>query len=96
VHLSVRAERWQTDGLDLLHLGVVSSVEGAGKDQAALVRLVAGRALVADRDESPTRRLVTRLVRAAGRGRQRAGIASFPATIFSRAPLGSAISEMRP
>lgn len=73
VHLSVRGERWQADGVDLLELSVVSSVEGAEKDQAALAGLVADRALVADPDpaagdpgiggESLTRRLLPQLVR---------------------------------
>lgn len=62
IHLGVRAERWQADDLDLLEVSVVSSVEGAARDQAALEQLVADRGLRPDPDGGPLRRALASLV----------------------------------
>jgi hypothetical protein len=62
--LSVRAERWTIEGGDdFLELSVVSTVDRAAADQAALESFVAGQALtVDDSPDSKTQRVLSTLV----------------------------------
>lgn len=64
IDISVRAERWTIEGgEDFLELSIVSTVEQAAADQAALRSFVAAKALtVDDSPDNKTKRVLTTLV----------------------------------
>ena len=64
VDLSIRAERWSIeDGDEFLELSIVSTVERAVADQAALQSFVTGKGLtIDDSTDNKTRRVLTTLV----------------------------------
>ena len=62
--LSVRAERWTIDGvIDFLELSIVSGLDRAERDQAALQYLLAKQSLTVEQNqENKTQRVLSHLV----------------------------------